>query len=60
MVFGDPYGNRTRVFAVKGRRPRPLDEGAVCQRQGVFTPLYEFGQDYNSGFNEKNGFQKNM
>ncbi len=24
---GDPYGNRTRVFAVKGRRPRPLDEG---------------------------------
>ena len=25
---GDPYGNRTRVSAVKGPRPRPLDEGA--------------------------------
>jgi hypothetical protein len=25
---GDPYGTRTRVFAVRGRRPRPLDEGA--------------------------------
>ena len=24
---GDPYGTRTRVFAVRGRRPRPLDEG---------------------------------
>jgi hypothetical protein len=26
-VRGAPYGTRTRVFAVKGRRPRPLDEG---------------------------------
>ncbi len=26
---GDPYGNRTRVSAVKGPRPRPLDEGAI-------------------------------
>src|SRR5689334_1264554 len=25
--FGAPYGNRTRVSAVKGRRPGPLDEG---------------------------------
>ncbi len=24
--FGVPYGNRTRVTAVKGRCPRPLDE----------------------------------
>lgn len=24
---GVPYGNRTRVSAVKGQRPRPLDEG---------------------------------
>ncbi len=28
-ISGDPYGTRTRVFAVKGRCPRPLDEG-VC------------------------------
>ena len=26
---GDPNGTRTRVFAVKGRRPRPLDDGAA-------------------------------
>jgi hypothetical protein len=31
---GDPYGNRTRVFAVRGRRPRPLDEGAVKRGAG--------------------------
>ena len=28
---GDPYGTRTRVFAVRGRRPGPLDEGANCR-----------------------------
>lgn len=28
---GDPYGTRTRVFAVRGRRPGPLDEGAVVR-----------------------------
>src|SRR3546814_2331911 len=28
---GDPYGNRTRVSAVKGPRPRPLDEGATSR-----------------------------
>ena len=27
---GTPYGNRTRVSAVKGRRPRPLDEGRTA------------------------------
>ena len=26
---GDPYGIRTRVAGVKGRCPRPLDEGVV-------------------------------
>src|SRR6476469_7708481 len=26
----DDYGTRTRVFAVRGRRPRPLDEGATA------------------------------
>lgn len=28
--YGDPYGNRTHVYGVRGRCPRPLDEGAVC------------------------------
>lgn len=27
MLNGVPYGIRTRVAAVRGRRPRPLDEG---------------------------------
>ena len=27
-IASDPYGNRTHVAAVKGRCPRPLDEGA--------------------------------
>ena len=26
---GDPNGIRTRVSAVRGRRPRPLDDGAI-------------------------------
>ena len=30
-VSGDPYGIRTRVAAVKGRCPKPLDEGAMCK-----------------------------
>ena len=29
---GTPYGTRTRVSAVKGRRPRPLDEGRIRWR----------------------------
>ena len=33
-IFSDPYGTRTRVAAVKGRCPRPLDEGAKSQTAG--------------------------
>jgi hypothetical protein len=29
----DPNGTRTRVFALKGRRPRPLDDGASLFKQ---------------------------
>ena len=28
---GDPYGIRTRVAAVKGQCPRPLDEGVSLE-----------------------------
>ncbi len=31
----DPYGTRTRVAGVKGRSPRPLDEGAVIWLVGM-------------------------
>jgi hypothetical protein len=34
MTFGAPYEVRTRVFAVRGRRPRPLDEGSIVSRGG--------------------------
>jgi integrase/recombinase XerD len=27
--YGAPKGIRTPVFAVKGRRPRPLDDGRI-------------------------------
>jgi hypothetical protein len=30
-LYGDPYGIRTRVAAVKGRCPKPLDEGAIVE-----------------------------
>ena len=33
---GTPYGIRTRVTALKGRRPRPLDEGG----QNRISPGY--------------------
>ena len=29
LLIYDPYGSRTRIVAVKGRCPKPLDEGAV-------------------------------
>ena len=31
LMSGDPNGIRTRVNAVKGRRPRPLNDGAMRQ-----------------------------
>jgi hypothetical protein len=34
-IIGAPYGNRTRVSAVKGRRPGPLDEGRSPRAKGA-------------------------
>ncbi len=28
-LIGDPTGNRTPVSGVRGRRPRPLDDGTI-------------------------------
>ena len=48
-IFGSAYGIRTRVPAVRGRRPRPLDECAVqpaarfiAQRFGRLQIRYSF------------------
>jgi hypothetical protein len=29
LLYGSPYGIRTRATGVRGRRPRPLDERAI-------------------------------
>ena len=36
-TLGDPYGIRTRVAAVKGRCPRPLDEGVSLEARVFYT-----------------------
>ena len=36
-MLGDPYGIRTRVAAVKGRCPRPLDEGVSLEARVFYT-----------------------
>jgi hypothetical protein len=43
-TLGDPYGTRTRVFAVRGRRPRPLDEGAMRQLGSATAALGQLGR----------------
>src|SRR5580692_923959 len=38
-LIGAPNGNRTRVFAVKGRRPGPLDDGrGLIEESGSAGP----------------------
>ena len=32
ILFGDPSGIRTRVTGVRGRRPKPLDDGTMKNR----------------------------
>jgi hypothetical protein len=46
----DPYGNRTRVAAVKGQCPRPLDEGVVDispSASAKYTPFDEPVKTYD-------------
>ena len=35
-MFGDPYGNRTHAFAVRGRRLSRLTKGPWCTEQGYY------------------------
>src|SRR5690348_15459027 len=46
-LTGAPYGNRTRVSAVKGRRPGPLDEGREVP--GTYRELWHGGQASGRG-----------
>ena len=32
LFYGGPNGNRTRVLDVRGRRPRPLDDGTIIKK----------------------------
>ncbi len=41
LIYGDPYGSRTRVAAVKGQCPRPLDEGVVSY-EGRIIPVFDY------------------
>ena len=40
LQIGDPSGTRTRVTAVRGRCPRPLDDGTAYKSQNVI--IYNF------------------
>ena len=35
LIFGSPNGDRTRVSGVRGRYPRPLDDGTLRPLQNV-------------------------
>ena len=39
ILIGGPNGNRTRVLALRGPRPRPLDDGTVMAGERGFEPL---------------------
>ena len=45
-LFGDPYENRTRVTAVKGRCLRPLDQGADISAEAAYLQIHT---EYGSG-----------
>lgn len=40
FYIGSPYGIRTRVTALRGRRPEPLDERASLVADPGFEPGY--------------------
>lgn len=40
FYVGAPYGTRTHVFAVRGRRPRPLDEGSENKKNKCVVLIF--------------------
>ena len=53
-VASTPYGIRTRATALKGRRPRPLDEGGQPNLSGVLTTLVSVGSFDSLGYRHPN------
>ena len=47
-LLGVPTGSRTPVAGVKGRCPRPLDDGDAYKCHEQWTALTEFGSIYRS------------
>ena len=39
LFIGGPNGSRTRVLALRGPRPRPLDDGTGMAGERGFEPL---------------------
>ncbi len=39
LFSGDPRGTRTPVAGVRGRSPRPLDDGAMRAANYMFGPV---------------------
>ncbi len=46
---GAPKGNRTPVFAVRGRRPRPLDDGSVKRKRSSYPQPHPAASDSGHG-----------
>ena len=44
FLFGDPSGIRTRVTGVRGRRPKPLDDGTMCEIKRILIEKMVFCQ----------------
>ncbi len=44
FVYGDPRGIRTPVTGVRGRRPKPLDDGTIYKNSGLIIEKIFFCQ----------------
>jgi hypothetical protein len=42
ILFGSPNGTRTRVFGVRGRYPRPLDDGTAISSSTLSIIGYSY------------------
>ena len=56
LIKNDPNGSRTRVAAVKGQCPRPLDDGVISSIGAI---LYSFFKNCQENSSIRVTFQKN-